>query len=501
MGQPVPADDLTGGGMAVPASDLPDAPTPPPSAAPQQPAGESAFSMDPRKGVQGVGEAALSIGSGMVSAPIAGLVGLAGAALPGEPGQGARWAESVQDALTYRPRGKMGETLVDVATLPGRAVNYVADKVGDLGAEHSPELATVGKTSVAALPLLIGARAATKPAPELTPKQRGAAAARDAGFKLTPEEMGSGPVARNAASIAGEPRLARGISNKNQPVIVQKLADDLGIPKGTTVDLDAIKTVLRREHQAYQNVRNTGQVTPSPQYVADLDALNTKFANVSRDFPDLARQDVQAVIDGARRPTFSATGAVDLISQLRQSAADAFASRQSGLGHVYRGVANAVEAELGRHVASIGRPELVREFTGARTRIAQAHLLEDALLSPDTVNPRVYAEAARDRAPLTGGARQVGEFAAAAERSAMKPSTIGTGGTAGDVALALLQRAATGVGNLGVDLLTLGARPALRGALASRQGQWLIDPRTRIASPAAQAMGVGSLPRPQEEAE
>lgn len=495
MGQPVPAEDLpaAGGGTAVPPDDLPV------SAAPQQNdgGGIDLGYWNPK----GPGEAALSIGSGMVATPVAGLAGLAGSVLPGDTGQGARWTERVQDALTYSPRTKSGQAIVELATLPGKAVSYVADKVGDRGAEYSPALGAVGKTFVEALPVLLGARAALKKPAPLTPKQQSAAAARDAGFKLTPEEMGSGPVARNAASLSGEPRLARSISNKNQPVIVEKLAGDLGIPKGTAVDLDTIKTVLKNEHRAYENVRNTGQVTPSPQYAADLDALNTKYANVSRDFPDLAQADVQAVIDGARRPTFSATGAVDLIGQLRQSASDAFAGRQSGLGKVYRGVADAVEAELGRHVATIGQPELLRQFTGARSRIAQAHLLEDALLSPDTVNPRVYAEAARDRVPLTGGAKQVGDFAAAAERSAMKPSTIGTGGTAGDVALALLQRAATGAGNFGVDLLTLGARPAMRAALSSRPGQWAIDPRTRMASPAAQAIGVGSLPRPQEETE
>lgn len=443
----------------------------------------------------------LSIGTGMVAPVAGGWAGLAGAVLPGPTGQGARWSEKVTDALTYQPRGKVAQNIVDVAAIPGEVVEHVASKVGDHGEQVSPGLATIGKTSVHALPLLLGARAGTKQAPKLTPKQVAAAEARDAGFTLTPEEMGAGPVGRTAGSLAGEPRLARAISNKNQSVMVEKLADDIGIPKGTPVDFDAIKTVLKREHLAYQNVRGTGTVRATRQYATDLDNLNAKYANISRDFPELAPKDVQAVIQGARRQVFDANSAVDLISQLRQSATDAFASRQSGLGKVYRGVADAVEAELGRHLQKVGQPELYKQFTDARTRIAQAHALEDAMLAPDKINPRVYAEAYREGAPLTGGAQQVGEFAARNERSAQRPSSIGTGATAHDIAIALLQRAGKGAANLGLDLLSVGARPALRSAIASRPGQFLIDPRTRIASPAAQAMGVTSVPRFQEEIE
>ena len=510
MGQAVPADDLpSAAGVPVPPDDLPGAPAPLAAAAPQQGGGIDPSYFDPR----GVPEAALSIGSGMAGQALGGLSGLVAAALPGEPGQGARVAERVSSALTYSPRTKSGQGIVDIASLPGKAVEHVASKVGEKGEEVGPGLATVGKTAVHALPLLLGARQATKPAPKLTPAQESVAAARDAGFKMTPEEMGAGPVSRTAASISGEPRLARGISKKNQPLIVEKVKSDLGLPKNAELDLDTLGKVRKQAGAVHEEVRGMGPVTAGKEYFADLDKLGNKYANVSKEFPELAAADVQAVIEGARKPAFTANGAVDLISQLRESASQAFAARQSGLGKVYRGVSEALEAELGRHIQANAQAarlsgdvqlagtldSLLKRYQGARTTIAKAHLAEDALLADDVINPRVLGTAARERAPVTGEIGGAANFAKDFERSSMKPSTMGTGATAHDIALAFLSRLGRGAGSFGLDLLTLGARPALRSILSSRGGQALMDPRTRISSGAAQAVGAGSVPRPQEE--
>jgi hypothetical protein len=513
VGQAVPADDLPSAtGVPVPPDDLPGAPAPVAAVTTPHATQQSGLDLsyfDPR----GVPEAALSVGTGMAGQALGGLAGLVGAALPGEQGQGARVAERVSSALTYTPRTKSGQGIVDIASLPGRAVEGVASKVGEEGERVSPGLATVGKTAVHALPLLLGARQATTPAPKLTPAQERVAAARDAGFKMTPEEMGAGPVSRTAASISGEPRLARGISKKNQPLVLEKVKRDLGVPDGVELDLDTIAKVRKQAGMVHEEARGMGQVTAGKEYFADLDKLGQKYTNAAKDFPELAATDVQAVIEGARKPVFSSSGAVDLISQLRESASQAFAARQSGLGKVYRGVSEAIETELGRHIQANAQAarlsgdvqlagtldSLLKRYQSARTTIAKAHLAEDALLADDVINPRVLGTAAREGKPVTGEMGGAANFAKDFERSSLKPSTMGTGATAHDIALAFLQRVGRGAGNFGLDLATLGARPALRAMLSSRGGQALMDPRTRISSGAAQAVGAGSVPRPQEK--
>jgi hypothetical protein len=499
VGQAVPADDLPTAGVAVPASDLPDPAgmqTPP-----AKPSGGGFMIEDPRRVI---GESGLAVGSSMVAPVVGGYAGIAGSLLPGEPGQGARWSERVTKALTFEPRSPTAKTWVDIASLPGRAVSYVADKVGERGAEHSPALGTIGKTSTEILPVLLGARAATKPAPQFTPKQTNAVAARDAGFKLTPEEMGAGPVARTAASLSGEPRLARSISNNNQAVVQQKVGADLGLPKGTPIDLDTLKALRAEAGKTYEQVRSAGTVAADQTYLADLAKIQQKYQTVAKDFPEVSAKtgaaEAQAIVEGLKKQAFDANSAVDLIGQLRRSADDAFRSGRSDVAQAMRGGAGAVEGMLERHLQTFPHLGDIQAFKAARERIAKTYVAEKALVG-ENINPQTVATQYRKGKPLTGGMKEVGQAADKFPRSLQKPSGIGTGATAHDIALALLQRAGGTLGSFGLDLLTAGARPALRAGIASRPGQFLIDPRTRIASPATQAIGAGSVPRLQEENE
>lgn len=507
MGQLVPADDLPssngGGGMAVPADDLPDSkPTP---------TGKTGFIADQF----GPAEAALSFGSGMIAQPIAGLVGLAGSGLPGSvipgsPEQGARWSENISNALTYQPRTQRGQDITGVLSIPGELIEKGASKVGERGAEVSPGLATVGHTSVHALPALLGARSMTRAKPPLTPKQAAAGEAMDAGFKLTPEEMGAGPVARTTASIAGEPRLAKTLTKANEGVVSEKIATDLGLPKGATLDLDTLRAIRAEAGKAYEAVRGTGLVTSDAAYGAALDKIAAKYQTVARDFPEVAAQtgaaDAQAVINGLRKPSFDANSAVDLVGQLRRSADGAFRSGKTDVAKAMREGAEAVEGMLERHLAGnfnlrdgipggqLNRQQMMADFRAARERIAKTYIAEKALVG-ENINPQVYAKEYRKGKPLTGGAEEVGRAADKYERSLQKPTNQGTGATLQDLITGVLSGLKWG----GTELPMLFARPGLRATLASRPGQYLMDPRTDLANPAQRALGIGSVPRPQEE--
>lgn len=467
------------------------------------------------------GETALAMGSGMAGSALGGLAGIAGSVLPGAEGQGADWTRRVQQGLSYEPRTALAKGIVQAASLPGQAVSAVAHKVGERGAEVSPLLGTIGETSVEALPVLLGARAAQQPKKALTPAEQKVAGARDSGFVMTPEEMGAGPVARTAAGIAGEPRLAKAASKQNAALGTEKAKVELGIPKDATLDLDTLSNIRRAEANAYKAARGIGEVAIDAKYLADIDSLGAKYRSAAKDFPGLAKADIEQVISalkkedpaiaaaqaqGIKLPAgtqqaakFEANSAIDLMGQLRESADKAFRSGDNGLAKVYRGGAEALEAQIERHLAASGQTGVLDAFRAARERIAKTYAVEKALVG-DMVNPQALGRQVEKRKPLTGGLKETGEFARNFDRSSQKPTHMPVGATIHDLALGILSGLRSQGGSLALDAITAGARPAARSALLSRPAQWAMDPRTNLSSGAQQALAISSaLPPPQEK--
>lgn len=60
----------------------------------------------------GVGEVIANFGSGMIAEPISGLGGILGSLLPGEEGQGAKWIDNIQEAMTYQPVGEVSQQML-----------------------------------------------------------------------------------------------------------------------------------------------------------------------------------------------------------------------------------------------------------------------------------------------------------------------------------------------------------------------------------------------------
>lgn len=116
-----------------------------------------------------LGETALNLGTMAVAIPAAGLAGLgavAGNALGLTDRKPADVVHGVGGAMTYQPRGEMGQAATGIVTYPfeklAEAGQYAGGKT--LDATGSPALATVVDTAINALPMAIG------PAVKLTRK-------------------------------------------------------------------------------------------------------------------------------------------------------------------------------------------------------------------------------------------------------------------------------------------------------------------------------------------
>ena len=109
----------------------------------------------------GTGEAALSIGTGMIAEPVAGLAGIAGSVLPGPEGQGARFVEGTREAMTYSPRSQPGQQAMDdfgrVMGPVGQAFESAEQFTGDIGYRvGGPVGGAAGATIPAAVAEILG---------------------------------------------------------------------------------------------------------------------------------------------------------------------------------------------------------------------------------------------------------------------------------------------------------------------------------------------------------
>ena len=112
--------------------------------------------------VAGLGETAWHVGTGMLSSAAGGLAGLAGTALPGPPGQGAKWSQAIQEAGTYQPRTEAGKRDTELVGSNYNPLNWApnaGEYVGGQLAEHGMPLAgTAVTTAGAAVPMLLGVK-------------------------------------------------------------------------------------------------------------------------------------------------------------------------------------------------------------------------------------------------------------------------------------------------------------------------------------------------------
>jgi len=69
----------------------------------------------PFRWLAGGGELAATMGTAALAQPVSGLAGIAGAVLPGERDQSARWIENVQQGMTYQPRGEVARGALSMA--------------------------------------------------------------------------------------------------------------------------------------------------------------------------------------------------------------------------------------------------------------------------------------------------------------------------------------------------------------------------------------------------
>lgn len=161
----------------------------------------------------GLGESALSLASGALAGPVSGLAGIGAALIPGGR-TGAQAVEGTANAMTYQPRGRVGQRTNAAIAKPFEMLDRAATYLGDPTESGSPLVATGIKTALLAAPMALARgmrsgprptapRPARVPVPEVADLKSAASdayeSANNAGVIISRDAM-----ARVAREIKGE---------------------------------------------------------------------------------------------------------------------------------------------------------------------------------------------------------------------------------------------------------------------------------------------------------
>lgn len=313
--------------------------------------------------------------------------------------------------------------------------------------------------------------------------------ASKAGYKFTPGEAGAGAGMQIGESLAGSPKLKKGVSASNAETTNRLIREDVQLPDDQPITRDSLAGVRKKAGEAYSALKDAGDAGPmtaDAQYHADLDAITKSHDTASESFAHRSENPFGNVIDGLRTDTISIPAAVEEVKLLRADSDKQFSTGDKGLGRSYRDAAAALDNLIDRHLSGlVDQGTLGPEFTGAVDKYRAARQLiaktysADRALNPATgdINAGKYGAMLDRKVPLSGNGLLVGRMAKAFPDlvQRVEKSRGPSGPTIADALLAALH----GTKGVATGALTVGARPLGRAALKTQLAQDRITARAR----------------------
>jgi hypothetical protein len=313
---------------------------------------------------------------------------------------------------------------------------------------------TAERVNDVALPMLLGAGAASEGAPAAirsvmggpevaeqapanfvspdTQKQQLLAQTikrgQDLGLVVPPRTTNPNAFNATVETIGGKIATQQAASVKNQPIANTVAARELGLNPDAPLTPGAVKGVISDAGKGYEAVRNVGKVATDDDYLNTLMDVSAKAAGPAASFPGSKPSPLLGEIDSLLQSSFDASHAVDKIAELRDSSSMAYRAGDTRLGSGYRQLSNALEDQIDRSISKNPDvdPATVTNFRASRVLAAKAHSVLEAL-NPATGDVSMRSLATSDD-PLTGGLRTLADFARAAPRATQDVSKIGSSG-------------------------------------------------------------------------
>ncbi len=420
-----------------------------------------------------IGAAAGATAPAILASMIPGGQGLAGSIITGAALGGAEPTSEGESALKNAAAGGIGG-----------AAGYGLSKLLGAGAEK-----------------VIQARAASQAANAV--KDAAAVDTKAAGYVIPPSQTNPTLTNRALEGLAGKISTGQAASVKNQTTTNALARQALGMAPDAPLTTDALKAVRQQAGQAYDVVKNLGPVTADAKYANDLLSISSSTKNAAKNFPGLAKDEIDDVVASLNQKSFDSSGAVDAIRLVRDKADAAFSQGDKSLGKAYRAAADAIEGVLERNLQASGNPDALAAFQQARQLIAKSYSVEKAL-NPVTGNvaaQKLGSQLARQK-PLSGELETIAKLGLAYPKAAQEITTSIPGVSPLDFMGAAGLSAATANPLM---MATAAARPVARSVILSRPYQAAMGTpsyNSTIAQllatrPASEAVRIGALISPQ----
>lgn len=415
------------------------------------------------KGAVGLGEMGVAGATNTAGRIPAGFAGIAGAALPGPPGQGARWEQGAEHALTYQPRTEAGQQLQEGM---GNTAEALKRKLPDNPAAQTfiPAMADAAMSVPAAAGMAEGigsiaprvpgalkaaaeapgeAKAAAIPTAVQRQVQRGIEISPSSVQEAQPATRGDVPGQVTQTDIEG-PDAQRDRILKNAATNNAHVSSGLGINATdhiTPADIDEARGIgpdgkvqttrvdprtgeaKETDLSVYNRMGNAANGQPvgagtagrigdaATHTEASSDAALSTITRMTKTYQE--RYAPGAPIDGGQIQGD--------ISTLRQRARKGLASDnldQQDIGMAARKIADSLETEMASHAPE--NSSLAADFKQARQHLAQLNDAETALKG-GSYDPQVLSRLRAKGGTLSGPLADVADSAEIAPKDVMHP--------------------------------------------------------------------------------
>ena len=267
----------------------------------------------------------------------------------------------------------------------------------------------------------------------------------------------------------------------NQKLVNEMSAKALGLPKNTTLTPQLLSNIREQAGGAYELVSNIGTLSADKVYLNSLRNIQKQFTGAAKDFPELANQQVNKIVQALAKKTISSEGAVSQIKMLRRAATANFKKGEPELASAQRAAAEALEDLVERNIEPALGKQVLEAYRQARTLIAKTHVIEKAL--NEGTNNVIGIQIAKQSKylKLTDELKAISDFAKAYPHVAGEQvSAIPAGGLLESMAFAAAGKhmtgsAAAGIASAGIPLI---GKPIARrlGSVVPQVGKQTTNP-------------------------
>lgn len=333
-----------------------------------------------------------------------------------------------------------------------------------------PDQALTGAAIGAAMPAVVSGAAKVGHAitsairgPEVAPGiAKAAESATENGFVIPPTMAKPTLGNRLLEGLAGKTSVAQNASMKNQQVVNQLAAKEIGLPSDTAITPQLLKSIRDDAGQAYKAVASL-PVKPAERAQPMFNKPASPEINPAQMVEDLkqARNDAQAWFRAYNR-----SASPEDLSKAKAA----------------EGLSKSLESGLESYAASLGQSDLLQGLRNARTLIAKTHSIERSLNPVSSnVDAQTLAKLAK-KGVLSGGLKASADLATAFPKAAQAVEKMGSLPQLSPLDWAAAGTVGAATGFSPVAATGLVARPLARYAALS-------GPVQRSLSQAAQESG------------